>query len=156
MMVLPGTAALADCKKFDAYSGEPNKRHHNDVDGSGGPSAGDKRFSVRTLTDDHGKPIGAVHFIATLHTVDDDGKVKGFTGDAVFTFDNGTVFTTSEWAPPLNAGFHANERISGKEGVLDQWTVIGGTGAYLDASGMLKRLSKPDGQYDYVFDITCP
>ncbi len=152
VLVASGAGAWADCKPMQLES-IPGSReaYFNDLDGSGGPSVGDKRGGTRQLHAGDGTPVGTQYWVNTVSKIGADGTPEAFAVDIIFTFDDGALFV-AETHPP------SGEKVETPESVViprsTTWTVHGGTGAYAGASGTLD-LTIADGEAEYRFDIGC-
>ncbi len=141
-------AAACDPLAMQSIPGT-REAHFVDRDGSGGASLGDTRNGEIALQSG-GKPLGKEYWLATVRAVDAEGKPTDYDEVQVFVFDDGALFTATSLA--LSTSFETTGTIIVPTGSERQ--VVGGTGAYAGARGMLK--TTVDGvDFTFRFDVTC-
>lgn len=146
--------ALAECAPFEIYSpADAREAHFLDLDGDEQVSSGDKRAGQRSLFAADGSHIGTLAWVATIFSVDPDGKPGDRVMERAFVLEDGVIFATWEirvepvaplhdtTAQPVPAGEHTAR-------------IIGGTGAYAGASGELV-FENVNHAIGFQFNISC-
>ena len=151
--VLASPAAFAGCDPFIAHGPHDQREaHHVDV-GNDGPSVGDKVVGQRGLTGEDGKPIGTFQWLATVNELDDSGVPMSSDASVIMTLDRGALFG-------VGTVRHGRQLETYSEGpgivprTTASWDIIGGTGDFSGASGML-TLEVEDSHNIFRADLTC-
>jgi hypothetical protein len=150
LVALPTTIAWADCTPMElsAISGTWVMQFA-DLDGSGGPSRGDKRVGEVGLQDADGNAVGKVYWVATAHEVGDDGKPSEFRAEHVLVFQDGALFTSDMQEPAV--GWESGDTVMAPH---TQWQIVGGTGAYAGAQGT-EEVRAANGKFDVSLNLSC-
>lgn len=121
--------------------------------GDEGPSIGDLRIGERIIGDEEGNPIGEVRWKISLLDPDHDGKPSHNLLRMFFLFENGSILADGIHSP--KNGLHDSERVSAPRTEL---VVLGGTGAFRHARGVIELLPSTDGNPEHVHyqvDVSC-
>jgi hypothetical protein len=148
---LTGTVAWAGCGPMTLQSVPGTYQLiFSDLDGSGGPTAGDKRTGENALSDADGTPVGTLYWVNTVRAVAADGTPSASEAEAIFAFQDGAVFVT---------GLHQPAAVFDREDTtvlapVSQYRIHSGTGAYAGAGGTVEVTA--DGtDFAYAFDLVC-
>lgn len=154
-MQIGGAVAADDrsCGAFEVYSTGENRQVSFVDNGPKGDSMGDQRIGVRTLVDKDGSPIGVMRWIVTVLDAAPEGKDKGIgVIRQHFLMPEGRVVVEQVYG--AIADFSSTDKVTVKGGDL---AVLGGTGAFETASGVMHKVRDPDGGFGmtYQFDLIC-
>ncbi len=146
-LAVAGVARADDtlaCGRFSLTGGEKGV---NVVDNPpAGKSPGDVRAGWRMLTDADGKPVGTVHFVATLTKPETADHGDVLAGQYFVTLPDGWIAATTVYE--LANAADTSQRASDATLV-----VTGGTGPYAGATGTITIAAGTAPRY--VFDLTC-
>ncbi len=148
--ILCATAATAAgaagpaCGSFALVGGE---KAVNAIDNPpAGKSIGDVRAGWRKLADEDGKPVGEVHFVATLTAPGGDGRGDALVGQYFVTLPDGWIAATTFYTL-------ANAADTSQKAGNATLVVTGGTGPYAGAGGTIVIHAGTAPRY--VFDLDC-
>ncbi len=137
-------AAGPACGSFTLVGGE---KAVNAIDNPpAGKSIGDVRAGWRKLADESGKPVGAVHFVATLTAPGDDSHGDALSGQYFVTLPDG-------WIAAMTFYTLANAADTSQKAGNAILVVTGGTGPYAGAHGTITIEAGTAPRY--VFALTC-
>ncbi len=151
---LPYVASASEsCESFVAYSPNEKRMASYVTAKAEGPGPGDKLVGFRELTDADGDRRGALHWIADVHSVDQQGFATDKTLSLVVVLNDGVIFAFDEATAPVDGSLHATSTVQHPpEGEIVR--IVGGTDAYADVSGTLTMTNEEEGNR-YRFDISC-
>ncbi len=145
--ILSTTAAYAAgpaCGSFTLVGGE---KAVNAIDNPpAGKSIGDVRAGWRKLADESGKPVGEVHFVATMTAPGDKTHGDALSGDYFVNLSDG-------WIAAMTFYTLANAADTSQKAGNATLIVTGGTGPYAGARGTITIEAGTAPRY--VFDLTC-
>ncbi|MEM9629709.1 MAG: hypothetical protein AAGA50_00190 [Pseudomonadota bacterium] len=145
-------AQTPTCEPFEIVSLDGRVVATHD-EGDKGPSIGDIRVGERIIGDKEGRPIGEVRWKISLLDPDHDGKPSHNLLRMFFLFDNGSILADGIHTPRND--IHDSEKVSAPKTEL---VVLGGTGAFRHARGVIDLLPADDGNPEHVryeVDISC-
>jgi len=130
------------CGRFVLIGGEKQVAFVDQ--GESGASIGDSRAGWRVLNDERGRPVGEVHFVATVTKVAEDGDTV--VGDYVVTLPKGwltasTIYTRSSATDVSQRAGNA------------KLAVTGGVDLYRDVEGEIEI--EAGDRPRYLFDLDC-
>ncbi|MCP4386455.1 MAG: hypothetical protein GY798_34445 [Hyphomicrobiales bacterium] len=152
-LILAGTGASAECGPIMLESVPGTRQaYFHDHDGSGGPSAGDKRGGHRQVRASDGERTGTAYWINTVRAVGADGVPQAIEVELVLALDDGVLFVTQVHESAVE-DYHLPETTTVPP--TAHWSIHGGTGAYADASGTVEITFDDDGESSYDLDLAC-
>ncbi len=144
LSVTAAHAAGPACGSFTLVGGE---KAVNAIDNPpAGKSIGDVRAGWRKLADESGKPVGEVHFVATLTAPGNDSHGDALSGQYFVTLPDG-------WIAAMTFYTLANAADTSQKAGNAILVVTGGTGPYAGASGTIVIHAGTAPRY--VFDLHC-
>ena len=156
-LVMPIGGALAGeggaCGSFELYSSGEDRRVGFVDQSPEGESVGDQRIGYRTLLDKDGNAFGSMRWVETML---DKGPGDEGPNTALirhfFQLPAGLVVV--EHTYEAKSTFPNTDKIAATSGEL---AVVGGTGAYRNARGIMRKLRGEPGDLrtDYHFELVC-
>lgn len=113
-----------------------------------GVGPGDNRVLIHYLSDENGEELGFVHAMSTVLHAPEPGAVTMYARGSVHV-DGGTLHwtNTSTLEDPADTSRSTDDTF--------ETVVVGGTGAFRHARGIIHLAPLVDNSYDMSFDISC-
>lgn len=151
MTVLSGNGYAACGTVHLSGTASSHEARFNDADGNGEISVGDSLIGQRTLYDVAGAATAELYFVGTVEAVDRQAGTALRSTKYVYSFRDGTVFGSQVFDLPVSDFRNPPGRALTSH--ANSVNIIGGTGAYADASGKVDfQLSDSGGAYRFGFD----
>lgn len=153
VVTLAPPTAFAACAPFVAQAPYDLRDAVHADQGDPGPDAGDLTTGRRGMIDADGNPIGHMHWISEMVTVDDDGVPTALDARNIMVLDDGVLFAIGGvgYGSALSNYAEQSGFAPSAKSVL---TIVSGVGAYAGAKGTIEI--KGDGNdIVYTVDVTC-
>jgi hypothetical protein len=139
------------CESMSLFSPEePREVYFLDLE-KNDVSVGDKRIGHRILQNSNGDTVGNRVWANTVVEVGDDGKASLTTGESFNIFDDGVMYIASEFGIPRDVKATHTQSFNRDS---SKFLIFGGTGAYVDAQGVLET-EDTDGGMIYHIKLDC-
>jgi hypothetical protein len=128
------------------------EKHLRENDGTANRSVGDRGSGSREVFDESGKKVGELDIVG-VHTdpVDEPDEVhhRMLTMVVLLLEDGSTIVSLGPQSIDV-------ESLNPGTDVATERPIVGGTGKYVGASGVLATQRADDGTYTYTFTFTTP